>query len=142
MNFFFSMKSVFFYPYEHFLYQARLTLHLCCCKNKTFFLVFGLFSQKIKASSYSCDETKKTVVIVDGCPNSAEKWREAAAKKNCSANANQCTEPGKFVYHCVINAFVNQTLELCAYVQNIVSGMYSRDIKLNLLIKPSMEGFD
>lgn len=46
------------------------------------------------------------------------------------------------MYHCVINAFVNQTLELCAYAQNIVSGMYSRDIELKLLIKPSMESFD
>lgn len=80
--------------------------------------------------------------IVDDCPDSAEKWKKAAARKNCSAHANQCNEPERFVYHCVINAYANQTLEVCAYAQNIVSGMYSRDIELKLLIKPSMESFD
>lgn len=94
--------------------------------------------KKIKANSYSCVETKKTVEIVNDCPNSAEKWREAAAKKNCSANANQCTEPEKFVYHCVINAYVNQTLEVCAYAQNIVSGYCTEYNERGNLIQSSV----
>lgn len=60
--------------------------------------------------------------VVDDCPDSKGKWREAAARKNCAAYANQCSEPGKLLYHCVINVYVNQTLELCAYPQNIVLG--------------------
>lgn len=80
--------------------------------------------------------------IVEDCPYSAEKWNEAAAKKNCSANANQCDEPEKFVYHCVINAYANQTLEVCAYAQNIVSGTNSRYLKFKMLIKPSNDSFD
>lgn len=78
--------------------------------------------KKFDASSYACEETKKTIENVNDCPNSEEQWNEAALKKNCSAYANRCNEPEKFVYHCVINAYVNQTLEVCAYAQNIVSG--------------------
>lgn len=96
--------------------SQRLPMGICII------IILLVTVKKVKASSYSCDETKKTVEIVDDCPYSAEKWNEAAAKKNCSANANQCDEPENFVYHCVINAYANQTLEVCAYAQNIVSG--------------------
>lgn len=72
--------------------------------------------------SDSCLISPSTVEIVDDCPNSEEKWREAAARKNCAAYASQCDEPDRLVYHCVINAFVNQTLEVCAYRRIIVLG--------------------
>lgn len=60
--------------------------------------------------------------IVDDCPVSEEDWRKAATRKNCSAYASQCDKPDKFVYHCVINTFVNQTLEVCAYGKEILLG--------------------
>lgn len=61
--------------------------------------------------------------VVDDCPDTKEKWREASARKNCSAYASQCDEPDRLVYHCVINAFVNETLEVCAYSRIIVLGV-------------------
>lgn len=72
--------------------------------------------------SNSCEVTKSTIQIVDYCPDSEEKWRQAATRKNCSAYANQCSEPNKFVYHCVINEYVTETLEVCAYSRYIFSG--------------------
>lgn len=60
--------------------------------------------------------------IVDNCPHTEDKWMEAAARKNCETYASQCDEPDRFVYHCVINAFINQTLEVCAYRRVIVLG--------------------
>lgn len=78
--------------------------------------------QTTLAGSDSCDVTTYTVQVVNGCPDSEEKWNKAAERKNCSAYASQCGEPNKLVYHCVINEYVNQTLEVCAYVQNIVLG--------------------
>lgn len=60
--------------------------------------------------------------IVDDCPVSEEEWREAAARKNCAAYASQCDEPERLVYHCVINTFVNETLEVCAYGKEILLG--------------------
>lgn len=60
--------------------------------------------------------------IVDDCPDTEVKWKEAATRKNCAAYANQCDEPKRLEYHCVINTYVNQTLDVCAYRQNIVLG--------------------
>lgn len=70
----------------------------------------------------SCPVSPSTVEIVDNCPDSEKKWRLAAARKNCSAHASQCDKPESLMYHCVINAFVNETLEVCAYRRNIVFG--------------------
>lgn len=74
------------------------------------------------AGSNSCDVTRSTVQIVEDCPVSEEEWREAAERKRCDVPAKQCSESERLVYHCVINPYVNQTLEVCAYAQNIVLG--------------------
>lgn len=70
----------------------------------------------------SCKVSRLTVQVVDDCPDSEEKWTQMAAKKNCAAYANQCSDPNRLVYHCLINEYINQTLEVCAYAQNIVLG--------------------
>lgn len=81
------------------------------------------FKLKIsKGNADSCPISRKTVQIVDGCPDSLEKWNKAAERKNCAAFATQCGEPKKLQYHCVINPFVNETIEVCAYAKNIVLG--------------------
>nr|XP_022287269.1 uncharacterized protein LOC111099998 isoform X2 [Crassostrea virginica] len=73
--------------------------------------------------SFSCPVSRDTVQPVHNCPENEEDWREAAERKNCSQHANQCDDPDRLVYHCVINPFVNETLEVCAYPQNIVFGI-------------------
>lgn len=85
-------------------------------------LAFCFFSKTLQASSDSCHISRTTVQIVTDCPNSEVKWKQAAARKNCEAYASQCSEPEKLEYHCVINQFINETLEVCAYAQNIVLG--------------------
>lgn len=69
--------------------------------------------------------------IVDICPVNEEEWRRAAARKNCAAYASQCSEPDKLVYHCVIDPYVNQLIEVCAYAQNIVLGKIFNCFLLN-----------
>lgn len=81
-----------------------------------------LLSYALEASVNSCPISTLTVQVVESCPDNKEKWRAAAARKNCSAYANQCDEPDRLEYHCVINSFINETLEVCAYRQNIVFG--------------------
>lgn len=70
----------------------------------------------------SCPTSRKTVQIVEDCPDSLEKWKKAAERKNCTAFATKCGGHRKLQYHCVINPFVNETVEVCAYAQNIVLG--------------------
>lgn len=57
------------------------------------------------------------------CPSTKEEWENAANIKNCNLTAVQqtCSDADKFVYHCVINGFQNETLEVCA-PQKLVQG--------------------
>lgn len=93
-------------------------------------LKYLLFFKTSQASSDSCHISRSTVQIVEDCPNSEEQWKQAAMRKNCAAYASQCSEPERLEYHCVINPFFNQTLEVCAYAQNIVLGKFSFTIDL------------
>lgn len=100
----------------------RMNKYLLIERKLDFNLLFLNTLQTTAALSNSCEVTRSTVQVVDGCPDSEEKWKERAAIKNCAANASQCADPKRLVYHCVISPYVNQTLEVCAYAQNIVSG--------------------
>lgn len=75
-----------------------------------------------EVNNYSCAVSNKTARIVKNCPKYEGKWREAATKMNCTAYANNCSEPRRLEYHCVINTSVNHTLEVCSYGQNILQG--------------------
>lgn len=98
---------------------------LIICKEKSYRNHNSVFYLNIsKANDESCSISRKTVQIVDECPDSLEKWKKAAMIKNCTAYANQCSKPKKLQYHCVINPFVNETIEVCAYAKNIVLGRY------------------
>lgn len=64
-----------------------------------------------------CQVTMEDSKPVTCCPTSKEEWFKAAHKRNCSAFAvrNNCTIGDEiFYYHCVINGFSNETLEVCA----------------------------
>ena len=58
---------------------------------------------------------------------------DAAARKNCSQYASQCHEPDKLEYHCVLNPYINETLEVCAYPVKIVKGKLNQCIKAQIL---------
>ena len=60
--------------------------------------------------------------MIDKCPENEEDWQKAAAIKNCSMYAHQCDNPDKFVYHCAVNPYINETLEVCAIQKTIVRG--------------------
>ncbi|XP_061167907.1 uncharacterized protein LOC133176865 [Saccostrea echinata] len=86
-------------------------------------MMFILLNLEItKANTDSCPASKKTVQSVENCPTSEKEWMRASQRKNCSAFASQCSNPDRFVYHCVINPFLNETLEVCVYKKTIVFG--------------------
>lgn len=67
-----------------------------------------------------CQIAVYNVEVVESCPKSKEEWDIAASKKQCSkiaaeAKEKNCTIDEKNpTYHCVINAFRNKLLEVCA----------------------------
>lgn len=58
----------------------------------------------------SCPLSDK-VETVDSCPQTAVEWKEAAARKSCKTTSHTCSS---LDYHCVINAWMNETIEVCA----------------------------
>lgn len=63
-----------------------------------------------------CQEAVASVALVGSCPTSKIEWDTAARKKNCSRISSQqkCAPVEKFKFHCVINGYRNETLEVCA----------------------------
>lgn len=70
----------------------------------------------------SCPESTFSAVYVESCPRTVDERREAGNRKNCKQIAHSCTS---FEYHCVINAWKNGTLEVCAPSQQIIGKISS-----------------
>lgn len=73
---------------------------------------------------------------VSYCPRTKKEWDTAAIRKDCSrlAGLQACTRPENFRYHCVINDFQNETLEVCA-PGRLMAGIliyYSENVKTYL----------
>nr|XP_022290109.1 uncharacterized protein LOC111101796 [Crassostrea virginica] len=79
------------------------------------FLIF-YFAEMI-ASAKSCDGTSSNVRKVNACPLNEEEWIKASDRKKCGNDNHACSS---FIYHCVLNTWRNETLELCAPSINIV----------------------
>lgn len=75
-----------------------------------------LFIQLCNGESRYCKEAVDSVKIVETCPTSKKEWDNAARKKDCSKIALQqnCSSVENFEYHCVINGYRTETLEVCA----------------------------
>nr|XP_034322577.1 uncharacterized protein LOC117688566 [Crassostrea gigas] len=69
-----------------------------------------------KSEARYCQEAVASAALVASCPASKIEWDAAACKKNCSriASEQNCTPVDNFRYHCVINSYRNETLEVCA----------------------------
>lgn len=82
----------------------------------------SFFRQTSTAKNGFGSGLKESVKIVGNCPDSKEKWREAVEKKKCPSFAFKLSKPEEFMYHCVINSYLNQTVELCAQKKIIFGG--------------------
>lgn len=64
-----------------------------------------------------------TIMPVNGCPTTREEWIAASIRKNCSAKNSQIVKT--LEYHCVINEWANETVELCTVNRIILCKRYS-----------------
>lgn len=73
-----------------------------------------------------CQEAVDSVESVPSCPTSEEEWNRAAIKKNCNKTAywQHCSKPEAFLYHCVINGYGNETLEVCAPQRRMLGNVF------------------
>ncbi|XP_061192259.1 uncharacterized protein LOC133200483, partial [Saccostrea echinata] len=83
---------------------------------------FFFLSKAITSRSPSCHASRDTILSVSNCPRAVKDWQIAVERKKCSSFARRCSDPDKLVYHCVINPFHNESLEVCAYPKIIHHG--------------------
>lgn len=111
-------QNIEFYVFGLFNIKIDTFIHERVSANS----ISPLFSKIAISARESCSISPETVEVVEKCPEKEEEWTRAAARKNCAAYARYCSNPTEFVYHCVINSYINATLEVCAYKAYIVSG--------------------
>ena len=70
----------------------------------------------------TCSESRKTVTRVDQCPQNLSSWIEREKVKNCASIAHTCSRP--LVYHCVINPWLDEMIEVCAPRTKINAGKF------------------
>ena len=75
-----------------------------------------------------CIDSVTTVKLVKRFPETQLGWTEAASKKNCGGIPHSCPS---FVYHCLMNTWQNETVEVCAQ-QRVIVGMNSCKNKLTI----------
>lgn len=91
--------------------------------SKFHFPVMAIYIRHIRAVMPGCDESLKTLREGYSCPSNQLEWEERAKEMKCESVIQNCTENNDFVYHCLINAWPNGTLEVCAPRQ-IIAGSY------------------
>lgn len=72
-----------------------------------------------------------TVRYVERCPEDLKSWEKAAKDMNCESIEHNCTHnlskgDHRFEYHCVINTWINATLEVCALNRTIFGTLHKR----------------
>lgn len=98
---------------------------------KLYMLGLVLWRTKVliwKAAAFAaCQKSILTVRYGHHCPKDAESWQMRAEEMNCNSIRQQCSEslsldPKKYIfqYHCLINSWMNATIEVCALNQSIL----------------------
>lgn len=87
------------------------TLVFVCSTYFSFSKVFG---------NSECEDSAETAKTVKSCPQNIIEWNEAAKNKGCEKMSHSCSS---FEYHCVINAWGNETIEVCAPPVRIVGSV-------------------
>lgn len=68
----------------------------------------------------SCKASLTTVMISAGCPSDPYTLGERKRALSCQTVHQNCTEPANFRYHCVLNEYANQSIEVCAVATSII----------------------
>lgn len=107
-------QYIYWQIYLYYFYDTKFWL--CLWKERSRYSCLFYLLKLCRFANSKCSEAIESVVSVTSCPKSKEEWESAAKIKNCSITAAQqtCTNADEFVYHCVIDGFQKETLEVCA----------------------------
>ncbi|XP_052691099.1 uncharacterized protein LOC128168968 [Crassostrea angulata] len=79
-----------------------------------------IYTAKVFVNSTECKDSATTARKVESCPHNVKEWNEAAARKGCK---NISCNSSSLEYHCVINAWGNETIEVCAPSLRIIGSV-------------------
>ncbi|XP_062585212.1 uncharacterized protein LOC134246882 [Saccostrea cucullata] len=96
-----------------------------------------LCSVLMGGNAQRCMESLPTLKKISSCPVNAAQWNAAALRKRCSKVEQSCCSRKDFVYHCLVNAFGNETVEVCA--QRRKTNYCVEFNSLGALIQPNFE---
>lgn len=89
-------------------------------------ILLVLFYNEVSAFT-KCQSSISTVRYVSHCPGDAFSWHMAASKMNCDSIQQECSkslglDPQRytFQYHCLMNSWMNATVEMCALNRSIL----------------------
>ncbi|XP_062566427.1 uncharacterized protein LOC134228745 [Saccostrea cucullata] len=68
----------------------------------------------------SCEASLETVILGGFCPKDKHAFERREDILGCKSLQQNCTEAEDFRYHCVLNEYGNQSVEVCAVVTKIV----------------------
>lgn len=70
----------------------------------------------------TCPTSAASVSIIDNCPMNSSEWNQRATQKNCSMYPQTCNKP--LQYHCLLNTYGNESIEVCAPDTLLNSGKF------------------
>lgn len=78
-----------------------------------------------QVSAYTqCEYSLLKVNYVRDCPTDAVSWNKAAERMDCQSIKQNCSglnpQQHVFQYHCVVNGWMNATLEVCVFNRSIL----------------------
>lgn len=84
-----------------------------------------LITFQVHVSAYTqCEYSLLKVNYVRDCPTDAVSWNKAAERMDCQSIKQNCSglnpQQHVFQYHCVVNGWMNATLEVCAFNRSIL----------------------
>lgn len=100
-------------------------------------LLFTISSVSMTTKSRFCLWSNITAVRVDICPETKSDMEQSARMKNCSSFAAEqnCTKPGKFKYHCLMNELESAFFEVCAE-EYVIHGYCAEYNVIGALVQP------
>lgn len=100
------------------IYQIK-----CPFKNLNFWILINVQVLAFTA----CQKSILTVRYGNPCPNDAASWDAAASRMNCGSIQQECSKAlgldpkiYLFQYHCLMNSWMNATVEVCALNRSIL----------------------
>lgn len=99
--------------------------------------MLALVLWRIKAAAFAaCQKSILTVRYGHHCPKDAESWQMRAEEMNCNSIRQQCSEslsldPKKYIfqYHCLINSWMNATIEVTVQSLTQMGRSYKKTIE-------------